>query len=65
MELSMSTVAGLVTAFVRGDDAQDLIEYALLVGLIAIVAVIGVGQVGSAVNSVLWQAVTSGLNSAL
>jgi Flp pilus assembly pilin Flp len=65
MELSMSTVARLVTAFVRGDDAQDLIEYALLVGLIAIVAVIGVGQVGSAVNNVLWQAVTNGLNSAL
>jgi Flp pilus assembly pilin Flp len=65
MELSMSTVARLVTAFVRGDDAQDLIEYALLVGLIAIVAVIGVGQVGSAVNNVLWQAVTTGLNSAL
>lgn len=61
----MSTVARLVTAFVRGDDAQDLIEYALLVGLIAIVAVIGVGQVGSAVNNVLWQAVTTGLNSAL
>jgi Flp pilus assembly pilin Flp len=65
MELSMSTVARLVTAFVRGDDAQDLIEYALLVGLIAIVAVIGVGQVGSAVNNVLWEAVTNGLNSAL
>jgi Flp pilus assembly pilin Flp len=65
MELSMSTVARLVTAFVRGDDAQDLIEYALLVGLIAIVAVIGVGQVGSAVNNVLWQAVTTGLSSAL
>lgn len=61
----MSTVARLVTAFVRGDDAQDLIEYALLVGLIAIVAVIGVGQVGSAVNNVLWQAVTTGLSSAL
>jgi Flp pilus assembly pilin Flp len=61
----MTAVVRLATGLVRGDDAQDLIEYALLVGLIALVAVIGVTQVGSAVNGVLWQAVSSGLSSAL
>jgi Flp pilus assembly pilin Flp len=61
----MTAVVRLATGLVRGDDAQDLIEYALLVGLIALVAVFGVTQVGSAVNGVLWQAVQSGLSSAL
>jgi Flp pilus assembly pilin Flp len=37
----------------------------LLAGLIAIVALVGVTSVGSAVNNVLWQAVSSGLTSAL
>jgi Flp pilus assembly pilin Flp len=37
----------------------------LLVGLVALVAVIGVTQVGQAVNNVLWRAVSSGLSNAL
>ena len=61
----MAHVARLVIGLVAGDDAQDLIEYALLVGLIALVAVIGVASVGSAVNNVLWQTVSSGLSGAL
>ncbi len=61
----MTAVVRLATGLVRGDDAQDLIEYTLLAGLIAIVAVVGVTSVGSAVNNVLWQAVSSGLTSAL
>jgi Flp pilus assembly pilin Flp len=61
----MTAVVRVATGLVRGDDAQDLIEYALLAGLIAIVAIVGVSSVGSAVNNVLWQAVSSGLSSAL
>ena len=61
----MVVVARLVIGVVRGDDAQDLIEYALLAGLIAIIAIVGVTQVGTAVNGVLWQAVTTGLGNAL
>ena len=49
----------------RQEEGQDLIEYALLVALISLVAVIGVASVGSAVNSVLWQTVSSGLSGAL
>jgi Flp pilus assembly pilin Flp len=61
----MTAVARLVMRLLRDDDAQDLIEYALLIGLIAIVAVVGVGSVGSAVSGVLWKAVTDGLSNAL
>ena len=34
------------------DDGQDLVEYALLVALIALVCVTGVSNVASAVNTV-------------
>ena len=61
----MFLVARLTMGLVRDEAAQDLIEYALLVGLVALVAVIGVTQVGDAVNNVLWRVVTTGLSNAL
>jgi Flp pilus assembly pilin Flp len=61
----MFLVARLTMGLVRDEAAQDLIEYALLVGLVALVAVIGVTQVGEAVNGVLWRVVTTGLSNAL
>ena len=39
-------------AFVRKDEAQDLIEYALLVGLISLVAVVAIGLAGGSVNTI-------------
>ncbi len=36
----------------NGEEGQDLVEYALLVALIALVCVSGVNNVASAVNSV-------------
>ena len=39
------------------DDAQDLLEYALLMGLIAIVAIVGVTQVGSTIQTVFWSGI--------
>ena len=41
-----------VLTFVRGDEGQDLIEYALLVALIAIAAVVAVTNAGTAVSSI-------------
>jgi Flp pilus assembly pilin Flp len=38
--------------FVRKDDAQDLIEYALLVGLISLVAVAALTLTGTNVNAI-------------
>jgi Flp pilus assembly pilin Flp len=38
---------------------QDLLEYALLVALVAIVALGAVTQVGNTINTVFWQAISS------
>lgn len=44
------------------DDAgQDLAEYALLIGLIALVVVGAVGVLGGAILTTLWQVITDGL----
>jgi len=47
----------------RNDDGQDLIEYALLVALIAIVAIAGVSAVGSAVMNSFWSVIAAGLQA--
>jgi pilus assembly protein Flp/PilA len=38
--------------FVRDDSGQDLLEYALLIGLIALVAVLAVTSTGTSVNRI-------------
>ena len=43
----------------RDERGQDLLEYALLASLIAIVALAGVQQVGSTVKSVFWDAIAA------
>ena len=39
-------------SFSRNEEAQDLIEYALLVGLISLVAVAAVAAAGGSVNQI-------------
>jgi len=41
-----------ICEFVRNDEGQDLLEYALLVALIAIVCVVAITETGSQVNTV-------------
>ena len=41
----------LLVRFVREDKGQDLIEYALLAGLIALVSVVAITLVGTNINS--------------
>jgi len=41
-----------VRAFVRDDSGQDLLEYALLIGLIALVCVLAVTNAGTEVNRI-------------
>jgi Flp pilus assembly pilin Flp len=41
------------------EEGQDLIEYAMLVALIALAAVVAVTRVGSTINAVLWQAIAA------
>ena len=39
-------------SFARNEEAQDLIEYALLVGLISLVAVAAITAAGTSVNTI-------------
>ena len=54
MDRLMNSLSRLVL-----DDGQDLLEYAMLCALIALVAVGAVTQVGSTINSVLWQVIAA------
>ena len=48
----MKQLAQIVGAFWRNEDGQDLLEYALLVALIALVAVAGVTAAGVRVGAI-------------
>jgi len=50
-EKNMELMNRLIS-FVRKEDAQDLIEYALLVGLISLVAVAALTLTGNSVNNI-------------
>ena len=41
----------LVSRFRRNDDGAAMVEYALLVGLIALVAIVGVSATGTSINA--------------
>jgi len=47
-----SVMKSVVNRFVRDDNGQDLIEYALLAGFISLVAVVAITNVGTGVNAV-------------
>ena len=53
----------LLVRFVRDDEGQDLIEYALLAAFISLAAVLAIQQLGTAVNNV-YTKVSSTLNTA-
>ena len=48
-----------VSRLFRKEDGQDLIEYGLLMMLIAIGAIVAVTSTGNALNSILWQTIAS------
>jgi pilus assembly protein Flp/PilA len=43
-------MSNLLQRFVREDDGQDLVEYAMLIALIALAVVAGVGALATAIN---------------
>ncbi len=55
----MCRCARFVRALARRNDAQDLLEYALLAALIAIFAVGAVSAVGAQIDAVMWQAIAT------
>jgi Flp pilus assembly pilin Flp len=60
----MSNVVARLRALVGDDRAQDLTEYGLLAGLIAIVAITAIGGVGTAANA-MWEHIVTRLKDAL
>jgi len=55
----MDRLTTRISALVRSDKGQDLLEYSLLCALIAIVAVGAVQTVGTTINTVLWQVIAA------
>ena len=58
----MAALMTRVRALVRDDEGQDLIEYALLAGLISLVAVATVTTAGTQVSAI-FQTITSKLTT--
>jgi pilus assembly protein Flp/PilA len=50
--MNLMNLVTYVKSFVRAEEGQDLVEYAMLVALIALVCVIGVGAAGTQVNAI-------------
>ena len=48
----VTTLRSFVLSFVHDEEGQDLVEYAMLVALIALVCVIGVTAAGTSVNNI-------------
>ena len=46
-------------SFVRNEEGQDLLEYALLVALIALIAIGAVGLAGQSVNTIFGKIATA------
>ena len=55
----MNGLVNFVRRLVRAEDAQDLLEYAMLCALIALVAMGAVSTVGNKINTVFWQAIAA------
>jgi Flp pilus assembly pilin Flp len=53
----MTQLRTSIRRLVDGDQGQDLIEYGLLVALIAIVAIAGVTKVGNTIFTVFWSGI--------
>lgn len=57
---ALSTLKRIVQGCLRrSDDGQDLLEYGLLMALIAVFAIGAVQTVGNTINTVFWQAIAN------
>lgn len=50
----------LIARFVREDEGQDLVEYALLIAFIALVCIAALGNLGEAINET-YESISSSL----
>ncbi|HWF84735.1 MAG TPA: hypothetical protein VG222_07820 [Vicinamibacterales bacterium] len=53
----MNRARSAITRLFHNDDGQDLIEYALLGSLIAVVAITAVAQLGNVISVAFWQVI--------
>jgi len=55
----MDRIVTLIVVWSSREEGQDLLEYAILVALIALVAVGAVQTLGNTINTVFWQAIAA------
>ena len=53
----MLQITTMIRRLARRDDGQDLLEYGLLVALIALVCLAGVTTIGSTIQTVFWNGI--------
>jgi Flp pilus assembly pilin Flp len=57
---ALATLKRVVNARLRrSDDGQDLLEYGLLMALIAVFAIGAVSTLGNTINTIFWQSIAS------
>ena len=56
----MNRVLPVIGRLVIDDEGQDLLEYGMLVALIAVVAIIGVTTLGQTIQTVFWELIRRG-----
>jgi Flp pilus assembly pilin Flp len=57
--MDMNALKAKLRRLAWADTGQDLVEYAMLASLIAVVAFAAVTEVGNTINTVFWQAISS------
>jgi pilus assembly protein Flp/PilA len=53
----MAQMMTAIRRLVLRDNGQDLLEYGLLVALIALVCIVGVSTVGTTISNVFWSGI--------
>lgn len=60
----MERLVEFLHRIVHEEEGQDMVEYALILGLVSVIAVIAVTATGGAVNSI-WEAVQADVEGAV
>jgi pilus assembly protein Flp/PilA len=55
----MQIAVAIIKRFRREEEGQDLLEYGLLAGLIAVVALAGISTLGTTIFNVFWSAIAA------
>lgn len=58
---AMTRVIAFIVNLAREDDGQDLLEYALLMALIAVAALVTVTGLGQTITNILWAPIAASI----